>query len=123
VRELENKYYTGATTDYIIAALVSFPLSLIAGAVFTFILGRFGFFILILAFFLAPIVAGFIAEAVRWAVGRRRSRYLRHVVVACLVLGTAPFALFMLLSGAWFGLIAPAMLIFLGGATISARLR
>ena len=48
VRELENKYYTGATTDYIIAALVSFPLSLIAGAVFTFILGRFGFFILIL---------------------------------------------------------------------------
>ena len=33
------------------------------------------------------------------------------------------FALFMLLSGAWFLLIAPAMLVFLGGATISARLR
>jgi hypothetical protein len=123
IREQEDKYYTGGNLDYVIAAVVALPLSLVAGWAFTFILGGFGFFTLIIAFFAAPFVAGLIAESVRWAVGRRRSRYLRHIVIAALVLGTAPFALVMLLSGAFFGLITPAMLMFIGAATISARLR
>lgn len=125
IREQEDKYYTGGNTDYLIAAVIAFPLSLIAAALFTLVLGRLGFFFLqlIIAFFAAPAVAGFIAEAVRWGVGRRRSRYLRHVVVGCLVLGTAPFLLLFLFSGSFFGMILPGMLIFLGSATISARLR
>jgi hypothetical protein len=123
IREQEDKYYSGGNLDYLIAAVVALPLSLVAGWVFTFILGGFGFFTLIIAFFAAPFTAGIIAESVRWAVGRRRSRYLQHVAIAALVLGTAPFALFMLLAGAFFGLITPAMLIFIGSATISARLR
>ena len=125
MREQEDKYYTGGNTDYVIAAVIAFPLSLIAAALFTFILGRMGFFFLqiIIAFVAVPAVTGFIAEAVRWGVGRRRSRYLRHVVVGCLIAGTAPFLLLFLLTGSFFGMIIPGMLIFLGSATISARLR
>jgi len=122
IREQENKYYSGGNVDYVIAAAIAFPLSLIVAALFTFIL-RGGFFTWLIAFFVAPIVTGFIAEAVRWAVRKRRSRYLRHVVVGCLILATAPFIILLLLSGNFFGLITPGMLLFLGSATISARLR
>jgi len=123
IREQEDKYYTGANTDYVIAAVIAFPLSLIIAGLFSTILSGFGFFMLLIAFFLAPVVTGFIAEAVRWGVGRRRSRYLRHVVIACLILATAPFLLLFLLTGNFFGMIVPAMLIFLGIGTISVRLR
>ena len=90
---------------------------------YLFILGGFGFFTLLIAFFVAPAAAGLIAEIVRWGVRRRRSRYLRHVVIGSLILGSAPFVILLLLSGNFFGLIGPGMLLFLGSATISARLR
>jgi hypothetical protein len=45
------------------------------------------------------------------------------VVAACLVLGVAPFLLFMLIIGNWYGLIPPAILLFFGVGTIVARLR
>ncbi len=123
IREQEDKYYSGGNTDYVIAAVVAFPLSFIAATLFTLLLGGFGFFILIIAFFVAPMTGGLIAEAVRWAVGKRRSRYLRHVVIGCLIVATAPFLLLILLGGNFFGLLGPGMLLFLGGGTISARLR
>jgi hypothetical protein len=123
IREQENKYYSGTNLDYVIAAVVAFPLSLIAAALFTFILGRFGFWVIFIGIFLVPVVAGFIAEAVRWSVGRRRSRYLRHVVAGVLILGTAPFLLLVLVSGSGWGLIAPGMFAFLGTTTVLARLR
>ena len=123
IREQEDKYYSGGNLDYVIAAVIAFPLSLAVAGLFTTILGGFGFFTLIIGFFVAPAATGAIAEAVRWGVKKRRSRYLRHVVIGCLVLATAPFILIALFSGTFFGLIAPGMLLFLGIATISARLR
>lgn len=126
IREQEDKYYTGGNADYVIAAVIAFPLSLITAALFVFILGQLGFFFLqlIIAFFVAPAITGGIAEAVRWGVGRRRSRYLRHIVIGCLVVATAPFLLlFLFTPGGFFAMILPGMLIFLGSATISARLR
>jgi len=127
IREQEDRYYTGGNLDYVIAAVVAFPLSLIAAWLFTSILGGFGFFILIIGFFAAPFIAGLIAEAVRWAVGRRRSRYLSQVVIGAFVLGVAPFlvraVLFGFLGAGFWGLIAPSLLLFLGITTISARLR
>ncbi len=125
IREQEDKYYSGNNLDYIIAAVIALPLSLVAAGLFTFILGRIGWFfiILIVGIFVAPAIAGFIAEAVRWGVGKRRSRYLRHIVAGSLILGTAPFLLLGLFTGGLWGIILPGMLIFLGWATISARLR
>jgi hypothetical protein len=123
VREQQKKFYTGHTVDYVIAVVVALPLSLIAGGIFSFIIARIGFFSWIISFLAAPVAGGIVAEAVRRAVGRRRSRYLGTVVAACFVLGVAPFALLMLLSGNWFGLIVPGILLFLGIGTIVARLR
>jgi hypothetical protein len=123
IREQEDKYYSGRNLDYVIAVVTALPLSLIAAGLFTFILGGLGFWIIFISLFVAPAVAGFIAEAVRWGVGKRRSRYLGQVVAGCLILGTAPFLLFLLLSGHYFGLLAPGIFIFLGTATILARLR
>ena len=123
IREQEDKYYSGGNMDYVIAAVIGFPLSLIAAGLFTFVLNGFGFFMILIAFFLAPAVGGIIAEAVRWGVGRRRSRYLRHVVVGCIILASAPFLLLMLLSGNLYGLIGPGLFVFLASSTVVARLR
>jgi hypothetical protein len=123
VREQQDKFYTGGNLDYVVAAVVALPMSLIAGGVFTFIIAGIGFFAWIISFFAAPATGGLIAEAVRRAVGRRRSRYLATVVAACLVLGVIPFMLFMLLGRNVFGLIPPAILLFIGVGTILARLR
>jgi hypothetical protein len=123
IREQENKYYSGTNLDYILGAVIAFPLSLVTAGLFTTILSGFGFFTLIIGFFVAPAVAGFIAEAVRWGVKKRRSRYLRHVVVGCLLAATAPFLIFGLLAAGIWGALMPGMFMFLGAATISARLR
>lgn len=123
IREQEDKYYSGGTSDYVIAIVVAFPLSLIAAALFTLILGGLGFWVIFIGFFVAPAVGGFIAEAVRWAVRKRRSRYLGRVVAACLILGTLPFLLLTLLGGTFYGLIAPGIFLFLGTTTVLARLR
>ena len=123
VREQQNKYYTGGALDYVIAAVVALPLSLIAAAIFAFLIGGIGFFSWLISFFAAPATGGIIAEAVRWAVGRRRSRNLNLVVAGCLVLGAAPFILVLFLMGNFYGLIAPGILLFLGVGTIVARLR
>ena len=123
VRAQQDKFYTGAKMDYVIAVAVALPLSLITAAVFTFIIARIGFFSWIISFFAAPAAGGLIAEAVRRAVGRRRSRHLNTVATACLVLAVAPFALWVLFTGNFLGLIVPGILLLLGGGAIMARLR
>jgi hypothetical protein len=123
VREQQDKFYTGGSLDYVIAVVVALPMSLIAGGVFTLIIGGIGFFSWIISFFAGPATGGLIAEAVRRAVGRRRSRHLSTVVAACLIIGVAPFFLVTLLGGNFFGLIAPGILLFTGVPAIIYRLR
>ncbi|GAB4542735.1 MAG: hypothetical protein Kow0063_35150 [Anaerolineae bacterium] len=123
LREQQDKFYTGGSLDYVIAAVVALPMSLIAGGIFTFIIASIGFFSWIISFIAAPATGGLIAEAVWRAVGRRRSRYLATLVAACLVLGVIPFVLFMLIVGNFWGLIPPGILLFVGIGTILARLR
>jgi hypothetical protein len=123
IREQEEKFYSGGNLDYVIAAIIALPLALIVAALFTFVLGRLGFFVIIVGLLAAPAAAGFIAEAVRWGVGKRRSRYLGHIVAGCIILGTVPFLLFLLFAGSFFGLLAPGIFLFLGTATVLARLR
>ncbi len=115
IRQQEDKYYSGRNLDYVIAVVIALPLSLIGAALFTFVLGGLGFWAIIIGVIAVPVVAGFIAEAVRWGVGRRRSRYLRHIVAGCLILATVPFL--------FWGFIGPGMFMFLGVTTVLARLR
>lgn len=123
IREQENKYYSGGNLDYFIAAAIALPLSLIAAGLFIFILGDWGFWAYFIGLFVAPAVSGFIAEAVRWGVRKRRSRYLAHVVAGGLIVATVLVALPRLLFGDISVLIAAGIFLFLGAATIMARLR
>lgn len=123
IREQENKYYSGGNLDYFIAAVIAFPLSLIAAGLFTYILGGLGFWVIFIGIFVAPAVAGFIAEAVRWGVRKRRSRYLGHVAAGSLILATVIMAFPVLINLNLFALLAPGIFLVLGAGTVLARLR
>jgi hypothetical protein len=123
IREQEDKYYSGGNLDYLIAVVIALPLSFVSAWLFTMLLGGLGFFTIFIGLFVAPAIAGFIAEAVRWGVAKRRSRYLGHLVAGCLIVATLPLLLSVLLTGDGFSLIAPGLLLFLGTTTIIARLR
>ncbi|MDM8520601.1 tetratricopeptide repeat protein [Anaerolineales bacterium HSG6] len=120
IREQEDKYYTGSNSDYLVAAVISFPLAFFGVALFTQLLSGFGFFGLLFAFFGTPVVTGFIAEAVRWGVSKRRSRYLGHVVAGCIMVAGLPFILIPL---NFFAAIVPSIFVFVGATTVLARLR
>lgn len=127
VRERKATFYTGAWYDYIIAAVVSLPLAFIAASILAS--GVLSWFVILLA----PVAGGIIAEAVRWAVRRRRSQYLWLVVCAAIVLGALPSLLGPLLfllrgdlgimSRALLSLLWPAVYLALATATAYARLR
>ena len=82
VRGQQAVFETTRTLDYPVAAVVAaVGTGLGAG-----VLGYVGFW----GFFVAPIVGGGLAEVVRWAVGRRRSRYLARWAVIGAGLGLLP---------------------------------
>jgi hypothetical protein len=88
IKEQQTAFYTGLPVDYIIAAVVSFPLA-IAGAFITALLGWFLF-----AIFIGPAAGALVADLSWRAVGRRRSRYLWLVVCASIVVATFAVAVF-----------------------------
>ncbi len=71
---------------FVVAAVISFIGSLIAGSM--------GFFVI----FIAPIAGTIIAEAVRFATQRRRSKQLTQIVMAGIILGGLPLPLLNLLQ-------------------------
>ena len=94
VRSQQAVFYTATSLDYVVAAVVG----LVASTVAAFIMGRLGIF---LALLLGPVAGGVIAEAVRWATGRRCGRWMWLVVSGCIVTGALvaglyPFLLFLL---------------------------
>lgn len=91
VRELSRRFDNARWYDYLLALSVGGVLSFL-GSLLASVLG----FWLI---FLAPVYGGFIAEAIRFAVRRRRSRTLFWVAAASVVLGALPISLPALLIG------------------------
>jgi len=84
VRGQQAAFETTKTLDYPVGAVVAGVGTALGAA----ILGNFGFW----GFLLAPIVGGGLAEVVRWAVGRRRSRYLARWAAIGGALGVLPLA-------------------------------
>ncbi len=123
IRAQEDKYYSGYNSDYLIAAVATLPLAGVTVTAGTVLLGSWGFIGLMFAFVITPAVAGFVAEAVRWAVSKRRSRYLGHVVASSMVIATLPVLLFFIVIGAVFATAVPCIFIFVGAPTAYARLR
>lgn len=118
VRGQQKQFETAQWFDYIIAVLVAGGLAFAGSLLVSFL----GFFTI----FLAPVLAIGIAEAVRFAVGRRRSKRLFQAATAAAVLGALPLLLLSLsriffggfnLSILWLGLYAVTL-----GSTIYYRL-
>lgn len=116
IREKEDVFFNSKPTDYIIAPLVSLPLSLLAGYLVTFLGG--GFFFILILFFVGGLVGGFIGRISKRAIGYRRGRYLPHVVAATVILGVVIPALPILLAllfgnaGALGALLRPGIYLF-----------
>ena len=86
VRSQQAIFYTATSLDYAIATVVGLVISTIAA----FIMGRLGIFLTLI---LGPVAGGVIAEVVRWAIRRRRGRWIWLVVSGCIVAGALTAAL------------------------------
>ncbi len=108
-------FYTGGAVDYVVGGAIAFVL----GGVAAYLMSLLGawFFALILG----PTLGIAIAEAVRWAVRRRRSRYLWLSVGAGMIAGGVP-ALLLALTTFW-ALLTLGLFLILAVGAATARLR
>lgn len=119
--QVEEKFFSASKLDYVIAGIVSFILSLIAGAI-VMRLGS-GFFMILIIFFAGGAVGGFIAKLTQRVIGRRRGRYIPHLVASMVILGVVipamPYLLAILLGGigALFGLLVPGIYAFIASSS------
>ena len=127
-RQAEDAFYNSRPLDYLIAALVSLPISLLVGfLVLRFLSGGFFFFLLI--FFVGGAVGSFIGRVTKRAIGGRRGRYLPGLVVAMMILGVVIPALPLLLAivtgsaGALLALLGPGLYLFVAGGAAYWQMR
>jgi uncharacterized membrane protein YeaQ/YmgE (transglycosylase-associated protein family) len=91
IREREDVFYNATPLDYVVAAVSALIISSLAA----FIVPRLGFFVI----FLAAIAGSFIGRLVFRLAGRRRGRWLPHLVAAMIVVGALPA--FLIYGGGW----------------------
>jgi hypothetical protein len=115
VGQQQAAFYTGGAADYVVGGVIALVLGGIAGYVMT-LLGAWFF-----ALILGPTIGIGIAEVVRFAVRRRRSRYLWLVVGGGIIVGTLP-ALLLALGSLW-SLVALGLFLLLAIGAATARLR
>jgi hypothetical protein len=80
VRGQQKTFETSQTTDYVFAIVIGAGLSYLGSLVAR----SMGFFII----FLAPVIGVIIAEAIRWAVKKRRSRLLFQLAAGAAAAGS-----------------------------------
>jgi hypothetical protein len=115
VNAQQSLFYSGGAVDYVIGAVVALVLGGIASYLVTLLGAWF------IALILGPTIGIGIAEAVRLAVRRRRSRHLWLVVAASIVVASIP-ALLVSFGSLW-RLIAYGLFLVLAVGAASARLR
>lgn len=127
-REAEDAFFNSKPLDYLVAVLVSLPISLLAGYLLVrFFNGAFLFFILI--FFVSGAIGSFIGRITKRAIGGRRGRYLPGLVVAMMILGVVIPALPLLLSilggniGGLLALLGPGIYLFVGASAAYWQMR
>ena len=123
-RQAEDAFYNSRPLDYLVAALVSLPISLLVGfLLIRFFVGSFFFFLIV--FFISGAVGGFIGRVTKRAIGGRRGRYLPGLVVAMMVLGVAlPAGLVFLLGGLnLFALLGLGIFLFVAGGAAYWQMR
>lgn len=87
VRQQQDVYFNAADWDNVIAFGVGFLITLVATPLTSAILGRMFFFGIIIALFIGASAGGILAQIIRWAVGKRRGRYLPLFALGGVVLG------------------------------------
>lgn len=128
-REAEDAFFNSKATDYVVAALVSLPISLIAGFLLVNFSGVLGFFFYFLIFFISGAVGSFIGRITKRAIGGRRGRYLPGLVVAMMVIGVVIPALPILLAvltgnaGALLALLGPGIYLFVASGAAYWQMR
>lgn len=120
---LQEKFFTATALDYVVATVVAFVLSLVTG----YLVVRFGvgggFFLILLVLFVGGGIGGFIAKLTNRVIGRRRGRYIPHIVAAMVIVGVVIPALPLLLSiilggvGVLFSLIIPGVYAFVAASS------
>lgn len=85
VRQVENKFFTGTSTD----SIVAFVLPAVITGVAAFILSRINFFGILIAFFAGVIYGGALSQLLLNALKKRRGRYTGYIAAAGIVVGTA----------------------------------
>lgn len=127
-REAEDAFFNSKPLDYLIAVLVSLPISLLAGYLMVNFFSR-GFLFFILIFFISGAVGSFIGRITKRAIGGRRGRYLPGLVVAMMILGVAIPALPILLAiltgnlGGVLALLGPGIYLFVGASAAYWQMR
>jgi len=99
IRTQQKVYFNAESWDYPIAFAVSFMVALIATPILGVMLSIAGFFGWLIAFFAGPSAGGLLTQIIRWAVGRRRGRYLSYFAIGGILLGMVAGAF----AGALFG--------------------
>lgn len=126
-RQAEDAFFNSKPTDYLIAAAVSFPISLLVGFIISALSSSFFFYIII--FFVSGAVGTFIGRIAKRAIGFRRGRYLPGLVVAMMVLGVlVPFlGVFLAILagnvGALLALIGPGIYLFVASSAAYWQMR
>lgn len=115
VGQQQAVFFTGGAADYVIGGAIALVLGGIASYIVTMLGAWF------IALILGPALGVGIAEVVRLAVRRRRSRYLWLVVGVCIVLASLP-ALLIAFGSLW-RLVAFGLFLVLAVGAATARLR
>jgi hypothetical protein len=122
IREQQKKFETAVWYDYplvfIVVAFLAYLGSLLGG----WIAVRFGFYIIILALFLAPMLGGVIAEAARLVTRKRRSKRLFILAAIAAMVGCIPVSLQLIQHFYLFGFIFQIMYAILMTSTMYYRL-
>lgn len=114
VRSQQKTFDTAIWSDYLLGIVIAGILAFIGSYVVTFI----GFFTLLLA----PVIGTLIAEAVRRAVRRRRSRQLFLFTTVAAVVGSLPILVLMLFGAGLFSILWQGAYSFLMASTLYHRL-
>ncbi len=122
VRGQQQVFNTAQWVDYLLAAVVAGVLAFLASLLVVLVSGIAGFFGWILIFIGAPAAGGIIAEGVRLATRKHRSKGLFFTAAGAVVLGALPVILFQLLSLNVFGLIFQGIFLFLSTPVVYTRL-
>ena len=122
VKEQQKIFETALWYDYpvifIVVAILSYLGSLLGG----WLSIRFGFYIIILALFLAPAAGGLIAEIARRATSKRRSKRLFLLAAIAAIIGCLPVSLQLLQYFYLYGFIFQVMYAILMTSTLYYRL-